>query len=507
MSYDLCEYNYSHLGMRRQSQALRLVIKQATNAKLVSQANKPQRSLSRRTLRNSDVASKSKDFFVKMRVAVLDTTKKPLAPTTPRRARLLLKSGKAAVFRRYPFTLILKREVVGAQTPDLRLKVDPGSKTTGLAIVHQETGEVVFAAEIEHRGQVIKKNLDARRAIRRGRRNRKTRYREPRFDNRRRPKGWLPPSLESRVENVYTWSRRLIRVYPIKGLGLELVKFDMQLMQNPEIEGVEYQQGELAGYELREYLLLKFGHLCAYRRDNSPCDGHLEVEHIIPRSRGGSNRVSNLTIACRKHNLEKGDRTAAEYGFPEVEAQAKKPLKDAAAVNATRWALLNRLRGIGLPIETGSGGLTKFNRMRRGLPKAHWIDAACVGENTPERVEIGNLEPLRIKATGHGSRQMCSTNAYGFPIRHRTRRKTSMGFQTGDIVKVDIPRGKFAGRYVGRVTIRQRPSFGLNGFDAHPKYLKQIHRADGYEYQPRIENGSRANAKQKKAHGHSTSLP
>jgi hypothetical protein len=161
MSYDLCEYNYSHPGMRRQSQALRLVIKQATNAKLVSQANKPQRSLSRRTLRNSDVASKSKDFFVKMRVAVLDTTKKPLAPTTPRRARLLLKSGKAAVFRRYPFTLILKREVFDVQTPDLRLKIDPGSKTTGVAIVHQETGEVVFAAEIEHRGRAIKKNLDA----------------------------------------------------------------------------------------------------------------------------------------------------------------------------------------------------------------------------------------------------------------------------------------------------------------------------------------------------------
>jgi len=99
---------------------------------------------------------------------------------------------------------------------------------------------------------------------------------------------------------------------------MELVKFDMPLMENPEIEGVEYLQGELAGYELREYLLLKFGNLCAYRRDSSPCDALLEVEHIIPRSRGGSNRVLNLTIACRKHNQEKGDATAAEYGFPEV---------------------------------------------------------------------------------------------------------------------------------------------------------------------------------------------
>ena len=513
MSYDLCEYNYSHLGMRCQSQALRLAIKQAINAKLVSQANKPQRSLSRRTLRNSDVASKSKDFFVKMRVAVLDTTKKPLAPTTPRRARLLLKSGKAAVFRRYPFTLILKREVFDVQTPDLRLKIDPGSKTTGVAIVHQETGEVVLAAEIEHRGRAIKKNLDARRAIRRGRRNRKTRYREPRFDNRRRPEGWLPPSLESRVENVYTWSQRLIRVYPIKGLGLELVKFDLQMMQNPEIEGVEYQQGELQGFELREYVLIKFDHKCAYAGDDSPCDESLNVDHVVPRSGGGSNRVSNLVCACRKHNEEKNNLSLEEYGrlrgkdFAHVKAQAKAPLIDAAAVNATRWALFNRLKRIDLPIETGSGGLTKFNRTQRGLVKEHWIDAACVGRSTPEKLGIANVQPLRIKATGRGSRQLCSTNKYGFPIRHRTRHKTFMGFQTGDIVKADIPRGKFAGRYVGRVTIRQRPSFILNGFDAHPKYLNRIHRNDGFEYQRLINNGSGANAKQQKTHGHSTSLP
>src|SRR5499426_10222 len=495
MSYDLCEYNNSHLGMRRQSQALRLAIKQVTNAKLVSQANKPQRSLSRRTLRNSDVASKSKDFFVKMRVAVLDTTKKPLAPTTPRRARLLLKSGKAAVFRRYPFTIILKREIVNPSTPDLKLKLDPGSKTTGVAIVNQESGEVVFAGEIGHRGQTIKSKLDARRALRRGRRNRKTRYRKPRFDNRRRPEGWLPPSLESRVENVYTWARKLGRAYPITGVAMEVVKFDTQLMENPEISGVEYQQGELLGFELREYVLIKFNHRCVYAGADSPCDQVLNLDHIDPRSRGGSNRVSNLVCACRKHNEEKNNLSLEEYGrlrgkdFSHVKAQAKAPLKDAAAVNATRWALFNRLKRIDLPIETGSGGLTKFNRMRRGLPKAHWIDAACVGESTPETVEIGKIEPLRIKATGHGSRQMCSTNAYGFPIRHRTWRKTFMGFQTGDIVKADIPRGKFAGRYVGRVTIRQRPSFILNGFDTHPKYLKRIHRSDGYDYQGPIKNG------------------
>jgi hypothetical protein len=214
-----------------------------------------------------------------MKIPVLDTTRKPLAPTTPRRARLLLKRGKAAVFRLHPFTVILKREVDNGSTPDLRLKIDPGSKTTGMAVVNQESGEIIFAAEIEHRGDAIRKRLDARRAIRHNRRSRKTRYRKPRFDNRRRPEGWLPPSLQSRVENVYTWTQRLIRAYPIVGIAMELVRFDTQLMENPEINCVEYQQGELAGYELREYLLLKFRHLCSYRRDNSPCDAWLEAEH------------------------------------------------------------------------------------------------------------------------------------------------------------------------------------------------------------------------------------
>src|SRR5215813_12823576 len=132
---------------------------------------------------------KSKDFFLNMRVAVLDTARKPLAPTTPRRARLLLKKGKAAVFRRFPFTIILKQEIENPQIPDLRLKIDPGSKTTGVAIVNQESGAIVFAVEINHRGAAIKSALDSRRSLRHSRRQRKTHYRKPRFDNRTRPRG------------------------------------------------------------------------------------------------------------------------------------------------------------------------------------------------------------------------------------------------------------------------------------------------------------------------------
>ena len=150
------------------------------------------------------------------------------------------------MFRRYPFTLILKALVPQPTLEPLRLKLDPGSKTTGLALVNDATGEVVFAAELTHRGHAIKASLDDRRTHRRSRRQRHTRYRKPRCDNRRRPKGWSPPSLESRLANILTWAHRLMRLCPITAISQELVKFDLQAMDNPEISGVEYQQGTRA---------------------------------------------------------------------------------------------------------------------------------------------------------------------------------------------------------------------------------------------------------------------
>jgi len=197
-------------------------------------------------------------------VFVVDTNKQPLDPVHPGRARLLLTQGRAAEFRRYPFTIILKEAVRHPKEQGLRLKIDPGSKTTGLAIVNDTTGEVVFAAELQHRGEAIKQALADRRQVRQSRRSRKTRYRKPRFLNRTRPKGWLPPSLESGVANTRVWARRLMRSCPITAISQELVRFDTQLMQNPQIKGIEYQQGELAGYEVREYLLEKWGRQCAY---------------------------------------------------------------------------------------------------------------------------------------------------------------------------------------------------------------------------------------------------
>jgi len=373
------------------------------------------------------------------RVLVLDKNKNTLMPCHSARARQMLTRGKAAVFRQYPFTIILK-ERDGGDVQPVTIKVDPGSKTTGIAIVvdFKAGKRVIWAGKLTYRGQQIRDRLLSRRQIRRGRRSRKTRYRAPRFLNRCRAEGWLAPSLQSRVENTLTWVERLRRWSPVNSLSMELVRFDTQLMENAEISGVEYQQGELAGYEVREYLLEKWGRQCAYCHAT---DRPLEIEHIAPKSRGGSNRVSNLTVACHKCNQHKGSQTATEFGHPNIQQQAKKPLKDAAAVNATRWALWRRMDALGLPLEVGTGGRTKFNRAKQHYPKAHWIDAACVGESGGRVTISPNHAPLQMKATGHQSRQMCRVDKYGFPRTSPKQGRIHYGFQTGDMVKALVTKG------------------------------------------------------------------
>jgi 5-methylcytosine-specific restriction endonuclease McrA len=429
------------------------------------------------------------------KVFVLDTTKQPLNPVQPGRARLLLKQGKAAVYRRYPFTLILKRVVERPHLAPLRVKIDPGSKTTGIALVNDGSPEVVWAAELIHRGEQIKQDMDKRRAVRKSRRQRKTRYRQPRFDNRRKRKGKLPPSLESRVCNVVTWIHRLMHLCPLSAMSQELVRFDTQALEQPDIEGVQYQQGTLAGYEVREYVLLKWNHQCAY------CDARgvpLELDHLHPRSKLGSNRVSNLVAACSPCNQRKGNQDIRDFlkeqpqRLARILAQAKTPLRDAAAVNATRWTLYERLKAFGLPVECGSGGLTKFNRISRDLPKTHWLDAGCLGRSTPERFVIKNVVPLRITATGHGSRQMCRMDEHGFPRTKPKGAKRVKGFQTGDLVRAVVTSGTKRGTYVGKVAVRTRGVFNIKTVqgtvtDIHYRFCTGVARSDGYSYDARKE--------------------
>jgi 5-methylcytosine-specific restriction endonuclease McrA len=325
--------------------------------------------------------------------------------------------------------------------------------------------------------------MGQRANYRRGRRSRNLRYRAPRFLNRTKPEGWLPPSLRSRVQHIETWARRLQRWCPVVAGDLELVRFDMQAMQNPEISGTEYQQGTLAGYEVKNYLLEKWSRKCAY------CDAEnvpLNIDHVIPRSRGGSDRVSNLTLACIPCNQAKGSLPVREFvtdpaRLARILRQAKAPLRDAAAVNSTRFAVLAALRGLGIPVECWSGGRTKWNRHRTSTPKTHALDAACCGElDTLTGTAAGTLA---VKAMGRGTHQRTRTDAYGFPRLRLPRIKRIRGFATGDLVRARAPRGKHAGTHTGRAAVRTAGSFRVGRRDhINHRYCTLIQRADGYDY-------------------------
>ena len=475
------------------------------------------------------------------KVAVLDTDKQILEPCHPAVARRLLKHGQAAILKRYPFTIILKRAipVENLTTKDYQLCVDPGSKVTGLAIVDEDRN-IVFAAELEHRGAAIKKGLMTRAGFRRGRRTRNLRYREPRWQNRKRAvpifengewemrrvkadenlkgygdgKGWIAPSLMSRVFNLHTWVNRLLKIYPINSIALELVKFDTQLLENPNIKGVEYQQGTLQGYEVREYLLEKHKRKCAYCGKS---DVKFEVEHIIPKALGGSNRVGNLTLACHSCNTKKGsthpnhiEDTAFRKKVESVAKTAKEPLKDKASVNTIRWKIDETLKATGLPMVYGSGGKTKFHRTASELPKTHYFDAACIADEVKQSQD---LSVLCIKAKGYGQRDLFSFSAgenrnktrlvgkknakkkkHGFNFGNR-KRSSGDGFRKFDhveLVKKDNKR--HAGTincfdYTAKAGVPRKvrvecikPSTKDPRVGGNTKALRRLQRRDGYHY-------------------------
>lgn len=439
------------------------------------------------------------------KVPVLDKHHQPLDPCHPARARKLLRSGRAVVHRASPLVIRLKdRTASESVTHPHVVKVDPGSRTTGLTVARETetvdtaTGEVstvhegVWLGELVHRGLAIKNKLHARAQLRRGRRSRNLRYRAPRFNNRTRKAipgmgVWLAPSIAHRVVTTGNWVDRLARWYPITGVWVEDVRFDTHLMVNPEVSGVTYQQGTLAGFEVREYLLEKFGRACVYcDATNTP----LNIDHVHPKSRGGSDRVSNLTLACIDCNQTKGNRPVEEFvtdpaRLARIKARLQAPLRDAAAVNTTRRALTHLLAHRGHPVITGTGGRTKYNRTRLGIPKTHCLDALAVGPvdtitTWPDRVTT-------ITCTGRGSYSRTRTDKYGFPRLALTRTKRHHGFATGDLVRAMVPTGKNAGVHTGRVAVRATGSFNITTTHGtvqgiNHRHVQLTQRADGYTY-------------------------
>lgn len=435
-------------------------------------------------------------------VFVLNKHKEPVMPCSEKKARKLLEKGKAVIHRLYPMVIRLKEEKE-YKIKGLRLKLDPGAKTTGFAVLmdkNEKEADAILLGEIVHK-TTISDALEKRSTLRRGRRNRNTRYRPKRFDNRAasKRKGKLSPSLESRLNQTVHAVEKLTAWFPIGTISVEHVKFDTHLMQNPEIEGVGYQQGTLAGYEVREYLLEKFGRKCAYcGAENVP----LEIEHIHPRSKGGTNRVDNLTIACTKCNQEKGNMLPEEWlnklnkkkskrsdilaeNFKKNIKKAKTTLKDAQAVNTTRWRLFEKLKEFTPFVECGSGALTKMNRIKHRFPKEHYYDACCVGKSTPETINIKTSYVQVWTAKGRGNRKLVRNNKHGFPIARYRRHKPE--YQTGDILKGTKFKGKPKEQtMVGRAVMSGNSFYfklpNKKHFSFSAKNAELIQRGDGWEY-------------------------
>ena len=508
------------------------------------------------------------------KVAVIDTQKNPLAPCHPAVARRLLKNGQASVWRTYPFTIILKKTVPSDEIVTERhtLSWDPGSKVSGLAIV-SDSGEIVYAAEVHHRGGKQKGGiswaLTTRAGYRRGRRTRNLRHRSARWANRKRKvpvltengweykkardpegvdtsksqndvnrvslamfldkryrwerlprtktnvrqkkrwrrtriehqqvadNGWVAPSLMSRVFNLETWTQRLCKVYPITQLAIENVKFDMQLLEKPDIHGIEYQQGTLHGREIREYLLELTGRKCAYCLNKRV---RLQVEHIVPKARGGPNRPDNLTMACHDCNQKKGNLHGEELKeklgtdfAKKVNAAARKSkqglgLSDAAAVNTIRWKLLETLKATGLPVISGTGGKTAYHRNLARLPKTHYYDAASV-PLVPKSPK--NLQVAIIKSVGYGRRDLrkFSVNKPGFNYGKR-KSSTRDGFQKFDHVEITKRTGKWKGIInsfdsAPKITLRVEYLLPEKKYDrktGNTSELRLIQKRDGYGY-------------------------
>ena len=435
------------------------------------------------------------------KVFVMDTRLKPLMPCSPRRAKKLLTAHKAAVYRRYPFTIVLSYKV-NAQLQPIAFKIDPGSKVTGIALVASfpKQGKVcIFALNLVHRGQAIKDALYKRASLRRSRRTRNTRYRKPRFNNRTRPSDWIPPSIMHRVLTTMSWLSKIRSRVPISSIAMELVNFDPNIVKLTENgRFMEYplhcstnDSNAYVRAEARAFILHLHKHTCVYcGATNVP----LQIDHIVPRSKNGSNRRSNLTVACEQCNQAKSNRSIKDFlandpiKLKRILANVEKPLRDVAAVNSSKEVLKKYLEEIQLPLTTGSGAMTKINRTTQGYPKDHWIDAVCVGL-TGLGINIpSNIRPLIVKAIGHGNRQVTRVDQYGFPRGYKSGRcKRIYGFQTGDMVELNCPNGKYIGRYVTRIIgIRARGDFDIKidkqVITSSHRNFKLIQRGDGYAY-------------------------
>jgi len=454
-------------------------------------------------------------------VAMVSPSGRPLMPTSRfGRVRHLLQSGQARIISHDPFAIQLLYDTPEIVPTPLIGGIDPGSEHTPIALVRPDPKDptkahVVIAQEILLRHD-IHFQMTRRHVARRARRQRKTRYRPARFHNRVKalcsacgkhhtPKVWkkvrrknghsfkwiskgraalcrvcqhqvprpqgqhttptiLPPTLTNKVDTIVRVVQRWNALFPIACWRIELTAFDTQKMANPAIQGLEYQHGTLAGYAVKEYLLRRDQHRCAYCHGASG-DPILEVEHVVSKAQGGTDRISNLVIACRTCNREKGRRNADQFGFPKIQRQAAKfrAFRYSALTQSYKWALWRALQTQPIPVEATFGYVTKYWRIQHHLPKAQIVDAIVVaaGERTwdaPETVTI--VRRLKARRPFH---RKSHENTPGTPIVTTRARRTIAGFALYD--HVHVLAGKLAGTVAYLSSLRERQVFQLTSLD------------------------------------------
>lgn len=310
-------------------------------------------------------------------VYVLSQNGQPLMPTENHvKVRVLLKHGKAKVVQRCPFTIQLQYEST-THTQKINLGIDAGSKTIGVSATTDS--KVLYESEVVLRNDIVEL-LSGRRALRNSRRNRKTRYRKPRFDNRKKPDGWLAPSIRQKIETHVTVVGNVMKILPVTKIIVETASFDIQKIKNPGIEGVEYQHGDqLDFWNVREYVLFRDGHTCQCCKGKSK-DNILNVHHIESRKTGGNapNNLITLCETCHKA-YHKGIITLPK------EIHRGMRFRDAAFMGIMRWAFYDRLKELynplGAEVINTYGYITKNTRIEHGLPKEHYVDARCISDN------------------------------------------------------------------------------------------------------------------------------
>lgn len=423
-----------------------------------------------------------------MRVYVLNMHGHPMMPCTPRKARLLLKQDRAFVVKRTPFTIQLKFGSSGYKQPVV-LGVDAGSKIVGLAATTKD--EELFSAELTPRNDVVDL-LSSRRELRRSRRNRTTRYRKPRFDNRTRVKhrGWLAPSVEVKIQEHITAIKRVCRILPISKVVVETAEFDLQLIKavqdgKPVPEGEDYQKGEMLGYyNVRQYVFHRDGYTCQC------CGAHgkgikLHAHHIESRKVGG-NAPDNLITACdmchEKHHK----------GIDSILNLAKRrrhSMRDAAFMGIMRKTLIRRLQEeLDIPVCETHGYVTKYVRTELlKLPKSHTNDALAIsagrgghGIKTSHTFNhVGKL--FQICPVRHHNRKLHKNTILRGGIRKRNQATTYVkGFRLYDKVVYNGKECFVWGRRMSGSFLLRQIDYSLVKDGASWKKLKLLERSSNY---------------------------